>query len=74
MTGDNGQRRRDEIVAWWALIARIVAFIFGMVLIGIDALVLGGQSDTVRLGFLAAGVAFTGYAVPFSEILRSQRE
>lgn len=37
--GHNGQRRRAEIEAWWALVVRILAGILGLFILGLQALI-----------------------------------
>jgi hypothetical protein len=53
-----GAERREELEAWWALVARILAFFLGSFVL-VVALLSDGDS-LVKLGFGAIGVGLMG--------------
>jgi hypothetical protein len=68
-------RRRTEIEAWGALIIRVLAFIFGVLLIAYDALLMSGQPVPLRLLLAAGGFSAMGsvIAASLAEIIRAAR-
>jgi hypothetical protein len=66
-----GQLRRDEIEAWWALVARILAFFLGATILGFQSFFATDD----RLWITVAGIGLCGptVAVSVATVLASLR-
>ena len=60
------QSRIEEAEAWAALLTRLIAFLFGMVLLFLVAIPLKGDDSLVRLGLAVAGVSCMGPVIAAS--------
>jgi hypothetical protein len=60
----NGRIR--EIEAWWALVARVLAFFLGALLIGYEAVFGAADNPQVRTILIITGVALIGPVVAAS--------
>jgi hypothetical protein len=58
--------RRAEIEAWWALIARVLSFFLGGLLLTYEALFGQADNSQVRTVLIVAGVAMIGPVVAAS--------
>lgn len=67
--------RRAEVEAWWALIARILAFVFGTQLIVYTAVFMQDDPTELRVFLAMGGFAMTGpvIATSLSQILGAAR-
>lgn len=69
--GDNGTRRRREIEAWWALVARILAFILGALILAWQTLV--GQTSNPLPWLVGASLLGPVVAASLAQILAAWR-
>lgn len=63
--------RRKEIEAWWALIARILAFFLGAVILGYQA--FSSTEDATVLTLVASGLMGPMVAAGVAQVLSSWR-
>jgi hypothetical protein len=68
---DNGQHRRDEIEAWWALVSRILAFVLGAIILLYETALDPGRTQILIL--VAAGLMGPMVAAGVAQVIQAMR-